>query len=146
MHRTWRDRWRRGHALLATCLALASGSVAAETIRIEVDGVDRAIADNIRGFLTLGRYAERTDVTDSQVRRLADRAPAADDPGPATDLPADLERALSAPFVRHARYGTRCSTLAFVEHDGRTRVHERRFDAAGAQTGSSRFEFRGGSQ
>ena len=77
---------------------------------------------------------------------LADRAPAADDPGPATDLPADLERALSAPFVRHPRYGTRCSTLAFVEHDGRTRVHERRFDAAGAQTGSSRFEFRGGSQ
>ena len=74
MHRTWRDRRWRGHALLATCLALASGSVAAETIRIEVDGVDRAIADNIRGFLTLGRYAERTDVTDTQVRRLADRA------------------------------------------------------------------------
>ena len=76
---------------------------------------------------------------------LADRAPAADDELPATGLPADLERALSAPFVRHARYGTRCSTLTFVEHDGRTRVHERRFDAAGAQTGSSRFEFRGGS-
>ena len=77
---------------------------------------------------------------------LADRAPAAGDQQPATGLPADLERALSAPFVRHARYGTRCSTLTFVEHDGRTRVHERRFDAAGAQTGSSRFEFRGGSQ
>lgn len=77
---------------------------------------------------------------------LADGAPAADDQVPATGLPADLERALSAPFVRHARYGTRCSTLAFVEHDGHTRVHERRFDAAGAQTGSSRFEFRGGSR
>ncbi len=76
---------------------------------------------------------------------LADRAPASDGL-PATGLPADLERALSAPFVRHARYGTRCSTLTFVDHDGRTRVHERRFDAAGAQTGSSRFEFRGGSQ
>ena len=76
MHRPRRDRrWRR-HALLATCLtlALACRSAAAETIRIEVDGVDRAIADNIRGFLTLGRYAERNDVTDSQVRRLADRA------------------------------------------------------------------------
>jgi uncharacterized protein with NRDE domain len=77
---------------------------------------------------------------------LADRAPAADDELPATGLPADLERALSAPFVRHERYGTRCSTLTFVEHDGRTRVHERRFDAAGAQTGSSRFEFRCGLQ
>jgi uncharacterized protein with NRDE domain len=77
---------------------------------------------------------------------LADRAPATDGELPATGLPEDLERALSAPFVRHDRYGTRCSTLAFVEHDGRTRVLERRFDAAGAQTGSSRFEFRGGSR
>lgn len=76
---------------------------------------------------------------------LADRTPAADVDRPATEWPGDLERALSAPFVHHERYGTRCSTLAFIEHDGRTRVHERRFDAAGAQTGSSRFEFRGGS-
>ena len=75
---------------------------------------------------------------------LGDRTPAAIGDVPATGLPADLERALSAPFVRHERYGTRCSTLAFVEHDGRTRVHERRFDAAGAQSGSSRFEFPGG--
>ena len=77
---------------------------------------------------------------------LADQTPAAAGERPATGWPEDLERALSAPFVRHTRYGTRCSTLVFVEHDGRTRVHERRFDAAGAQTGSSRFEFRGGSQ
>jgi translocation and assembly module TamA len=76
MRRSWPDRRWRGPALLATWLAvaLASGSAAAQTIRIEIDGVDRAIADNIRGFLTLGRYAERTDVTDAQVRRLADRA------------------------------------------------------------------------
>ena len=77
---------------------------------------------------------------------LADCTPAADDERPATAWPEDLERALSAPFVRHERYGTRCSTLAFIEHDGRTRVHERRFDATGAQTGSSRFEFPGGSR
>ena len=77
---------------------------------------------------------------------LADRVPAVADDLPATDLPVDLERALSAPFVRHERYGTRCSTLAFVAHDGRTRVHERRFDASGAQSGASRFEFRGGSR
>jgi uncharacterized protein with NRDE domain len=77
---------------------------------------------------------------------LADRAPSAPEDLQATGLPLDLERALSAPFVRHERYGTRCSTLAYVEHDGRTRVHERRFDAAGAQSGASRFEFRGGSR
>lgn len=77
---------------------------------------------------------------------LNDRAPAPVGDLPATGLPVDLERALSAPFVRHDRYGTRCSTLAFVERDGHTRVHERRFDATGAQSGSSRFEFRGGSR
>jgi uncharacterized protein with NRDE domain len=75
---------------------------------------------------------------------LGDRTPAPVGDVPATGLSADLERALSAPFVRHERYGTRCSTLAFVEYDGRTRVHERRFDAAGTQSGSSRFEFPGG--
>jgi len=76
MRRPWRDRLRQGSARLAAALAIAlvSGTAAAESIRIEIDGVDRAIADNIRGFLTLGRYAERDDVTDSQVRRLADRA------------------------------------------------------------------------
>ena len=76
MRRLWRVQLRRGSVRIAAALAvvLASGTAAAESVRIEIDGVERAIADNIRGFLTLGRYAERTDVTDAQVRRLADRA------------------------------------------------------------------------
>jgi translocation and assembly module TamA len=45
-----------------------------QRVRIEVDGVDRVIADNVRAYLTLSRYLERTDLTDEQVRRLADRA------------------------------------------------------------------------
>jgi uncharacterized protein with NRDE domain len=56
-------------------------------------------------------------------------------------LPPELERALSAPFVRHDRYGTRCSTVVLVEHRGRAVAHERRFDAAGAQSGATRIEF-----
>ena len=59
-------------ALLA--LSWSGAGAAAERIRIEIDGVDRAVADNVRGYLTLGRYLDRDDVTDSQVRRLADRA------------------------------------------------------------------------
>jgi translocation and assembly module TamA len=87
---TW---WRRGAAALAAALVAAlpaavlllacAGPAAAATvaerlrpptIRIEIDGVERAVADNVRGYLTLGRYVERTDLTDAQVRRLADRA------------------------------------------------------------------------
>jgi uncharacterized protein with NRDE domain len=75
---------------------------------------------------------------------LADATPAAEQPAPTRTpgLPPDLERALSAPFVRHARYGTRCSTVLTIDVDGRTVVHERRFDDAGAQAGATRIEFR----
>jgi uncharacterized protein with NRDE domain len=72
---------------------------------------------------------------------LTDRTPAATDVVPDAGLPPELLQALSAPFVRHERYGTRCSTVLLVEHDGRIVVHERRFDAAGEQTGATRIEF-----
>jgi len=73
---------------------------------------------------------------------LGDATPAEPPPVTGDGLPPDLERALSAPFVRHDRYGTRCSTVVLVAHDGGTVVHERRFDAAGAQTGATRIAFR----
>ncbi len=74
---------------------------------------------------------------------LADSTPSAYESPPDRGLPPALERALSAPFVRHERYGTRCSTVALVEHGGLTAVHERRFDPAGTQTGATRVEFAG---
>jgi translocation and assembly module TamA len=65
-------------AVLAPLLVVAPWGTAAAAdagrVRIEVDGVEREIADNIRAFLTLTRYLDREDVTDAQVRRLADRA------------------------------------------------------------------------
>jgi translocation and assembly module TamA len=60
--------------LLAPLLMLPLLAHAADRIRIEVDGVDRNIADNVRAYLTLSRYTQREDLTDDQVRRLADRA------------------------------------------------------------------------
>lgn len=72
---------------------------------------------------------------------LADSTPAPPEPRHRQGLPDDLETALSAPFVRHARYGTRCSTVLQIGQDGHTIVHEHRFDPAGAQIGATRFEF-----
>jgi uncharacterized protein with NRDE domain len=72
---------------------------------------------------------------------LGDREQAPIDSLPSTGLPADWERVVSAPFIVNERYGTRCSNLLLVERTGRTVLHERRFDAAGVQTGTSRFEF-----
>lgn len=74
---------------------------------------------------------------------LGDREPAPYESHPDTGLPPDWERALSAPFVVHERYGTRCSTVVITDGSGRTAVHERRFDAKGAQTGATRMEFAG---
>jgi translocation and assembly module TamA len=65
--------------LLAACLLAVCGAVAApaapkERIDIRIDGVPDNIAANVRSYLTLSRYSARDDLTDPQVRRLADRA------------------------------------------------------------------------
>jgi uncharacterized protein with NRDE domain len=96
---------------------------------------------------TRERFAAAVDTTEIDTaglfELLADRERADDESLPDTGLPPDLERALSSPFVLHERYGTRCSTVLLAGHDGRTVVLERRFDAAGRQTGATRIEFAG---
>ena len=72
---------------------------------------------------------------------LADRTPADPADLPDTGLTLELERALSAPFIVTPTYGTRCSTVVTVDEAGRCALYERRFDASGAVTGESRFEF-----
>jgi uncharacterized protein with NRDE domain len=72
---------------------------------------------------------------------LGDREVAGPDALPSTGLPSDWERVVSAPFIVNERYGTRCSSVLLVERNGRTILHERRFDSAGVQSGMSRFEF-----
>ncbi|KGQ18128.1 NRDE domain containing protein [Lysobacter dokdonensis DS-58] len=57
---------------------------------------------------------------------LADTAPAPDARLPDTGVGLDMERVLSPPFVRGARYGTRCSTVVLID-DGGITFAERRF-------------------
>jgi uncharacterized protein with NRDE domain len=69
---------------------------------------------------------------------LADRTPAP----PSTHtgaLPQEWARALSAPFVLHPEYGTRCSTVLLLESDGRLHLTERRFDLSGRLSGETEF-------
>jgi translocation and assembly module TamA len=66
--------WLAWLALLVVPCATAAVLGPPDTVRIEIDGVDRAMADNVRAYLSLTRYVQRTDLTDGQVRRLADRA------------------------------------------------------------------------
>ena len=73
---------------------------------------------------------------------LNDRRPAgAADPAPADPASACWERALSAPFVEHPEFGTRCSTVLLLETSGAVRMCERRFDRLGSPCGQSEYRF-----
>jgi uncharacterized protein with NRDE domain len=71
---------------------------------------------------------------------LADRRPAEETlPADTGGLPREWARALSAPFVLHPQYGTRCSTVVLLEGDDRLYIAERRFDSSGALSGATEF-------
>jgi len=71
---------------------------------------------------------------------LDDRATAtADEELPRTGISLEWERVLSAPFVLHADYGTRASTVLLLEPSGAGSLAERRFDAQGVLTGETQF-------
>ena len=65
-----------------------------------------------------------------------------------TTLPAESDSEgpalnFSPVFIRHPEYGTRCSTVVLVGHDGRGRIAERRFNADGRVCGGDDFELSG---
>jgi uncharacterized protein with NRDE domain len=63
----------------------------------------------------------------------------ADEELPRTGLSMEWERILSAPFVLHPDYGTRCSTVLLLEHSGACVLIERRFDRLGQGSGESHW-------
>jgi uncharacterized protein with NRDE domain len=95
---------------------------------------------------TRSRFSEWLASPDPKVEDgfaiLSDRTLAEPHEVPRTGLPDDWERIVSAPFILNERYGTRCTSVLLVERNGRTILHERRFDALGVQTGTTRFEFK----
>jgi uncharacterized protein with NRDE domain len=59
---------------------------------------------------------------------------APDEQLPDTGVGLELERLLSAPFIRGARYGTRCSSVVLVGRDELS-FHEHRFGPGGVAAG-----------
>ena len=72
----------------------------------------------------------------------------ASDDRPALGLPSDeasdiaIEPRDTPPFACSPHYGTRCSTIVTVDHQGLGRIAERRFDAAGRAVGDTALDFR----
>ena len=123
----------------ATTVALTPG----------IHGVSNAALDTpwpkvVRSREAFGAWcAGRTDDFDPLFALLGDTTRAPDDLLPATGVPLEWERLLSAPFIvaEDGGYGTRCSTVLAIGCDGDARFIERTFDPAGRQVGEVDFRF-----
>jgi uncharacterized protein with NRDE domain len=71
---------------------------------------------------------------------LEDRSPAADDELPDTGVGLELERVLSAPFIRTTYYGTRSSTVLIIERTGKVTFVERSFNPEDESQKETRYE------
>jgi uncharacterized protein with NRDE domain len=59
---------------------------------------------------------------------------------PATGISPEWELLLSSAFIRHADYGTRCSTLVLVGHDDSLQIEERSFATDGSLRERARWQ------
>jgi len=105
--------------------------------------LDSSWPKTARGRRALGEILDAKTAPDCEAlfALLADTTPAAEDELPDTGVGRDTEKRLSPIFVRMDGYGTRCSSALILHADGRVVFAERNYDAAGAVTGTGRFEF-----
>ena len=97
---------------------------------------------------TRSRLAEliaRDNVNESSLLRiLGDRERASAEEVETNGLSFSMAHALTAPFIVHPEYGTRCSTVMTIDDAGKVRFLERRFGPDGRQSGESRYTFESG--
>ena len=81
--------------------------------------------------------------TDSLINMMRDRQRAQDSNLPATGIPLQLERELSATFISNERreYGTRCSTALLMQAGGLFQFSEQSYDDEGQPTSAHFYEF-----
>jgi uncharacterized protein with NRDE domain len=93
----------------------------------------------------LADLVRKDDVNESSlIRLLGDREKASADEVETNGLSFSMAHALTAPFIVHPEYGTRCSTVMTIDDVGRVRFLERRFGPDGRQSGESRYAFESG--
>ena len=78
------------------------------------------------------------------MRILGDREKASVDEVETNGLSFSMAHALTAPFIVHPEYGTRCSTVMTINDAGKVRFLERRFQPDGRQSGESIFTIESG--
>ncbi|HEX5854394.1 MAG TPA: NRDE family protein, partial [Thermoanaerobaculia bacterium] len=101
----------------------------------------KVTAARSRLVAALGASGGAEDLERRLLEILEDQTVAPDGALPATGLPPDWERALSAAFVALPGYGTRASTALVVGADGVARFSERTFGEGGTPLGEVREVF-----
>jgi uncharacterized protein with NRDE domain len=97
----------------------------------------------IRGKKNLSTLISKEDVSSDEIfQALFDDQLAPDNALPDTGVGLERERALSAMFIKSPGYGTRCSTVITVDHDGNVSFKERVYDLETFEYSLSAFDFR----
>jgi uncharacterized protein with NRDE domain len=89
-------------------------------------------AERLRASLDALSPERWTEDPDTVFTLLHDTTQAADDELPNTGLDRPFEQLLSSPFIISPDYGTRCSTLIAVAHDGRALFSEQTYAPDGS--------------
>ena len=97
---------------------------------------------------TKARLADLIDADDlnetTLMRMLGDREKASVDEVETNGLSFSMAHTLTAPFIIHPEYGTRCSTVMTIDDGGSVRFLERRFNPDGRVSGESAYAFESG--
>ena len=134
----------RPQAIAPGIHALSNASL--DTPWPKVDRAARAMQDALRRDVNaamnagLNAAADRDDLCKRLFALLGNPEIARDDALPQTGIALDVERALSAAFIRMPSYGTRSSTVLMVDRKGDALFIERRCEPD-APIEESRFEF-----
>lgn len=93
---------------------------------------------------TIGQQVEESVVSQftAMTAALHDNRPAPDSELPNTGVSLAWERGLSAPFIRMPDYGTRCSTLLRLDHDGNAHVREIQYPSQTANAADFSWNWR----
>lgn len=139
-----------GFNLVAGSLAVAhwgSNRAGARALSAGIYGLSNALLDTpwpkvLRTKEAMAAWCARADTDIAPLfAMLGDTRVAPDDALPATGIPQERERLLSAPFIVSETYGTRCATVISVDRDGGAHIVERTFDPRGAIVGTAEYRF-----
>ena len=121
----------------------ALSNAALDTPWPKVERATRAMQDAIRAVVQGANHREtdRDNLCAGLFALLADRDIARDEDLPHTGIAPDVERALSAAFIRMPGYGTRSSSLFLVDREGDAHFIERRCEPE-LPIQERRFDFR----